>query len=63
MIIVNQIISAMESSIEEREKQAEKLCEDKNQILEREIGIRNSIQKLENDIAVSKGIRKKFIRY
>ena len=40
MIIVNQIISAMESSIEEREKQAEKLCEDKNQILEREIEIR-----------------------
>lgn len=58
MIIVNQIISAMESSIEEREKQAEKLCEDKNQILEREIGIRNSIQKLENDIAVSRVLEK-----
>lgn len=53
MIIVNQIISAMESSIEEQEKQAEKLCEDKEQILEREIGIRNSIQRLENDIVVS----------
>lgn len=59
VIVMNQIISMIESSVEEQEKQAEKLHESRGQILSREKEIENSINQLESDIAVSRILENK----
>lgn len=56
---MNQILSIIESSTEEQEKNVERLNEEKEQISSRETEIKNSIQQLENDIAVSGILEKK----
>lgn len=50
---MNQILSIIESSTEEQEKNVERINEEKEQVIFRETEIKNSIQQLENDIAVS----------
>lgn len=56
---MNQILSIIESSTEEQEKNVERLNEEKEQISSRETEIKNSIRQLENDIAVSGILEKK----
>lgn len=55
---MNQILSIIESSTEEQEKNVERINEEKEQVILRETEIKNSIQQLENDIAVSEILEK-----
>lgn len=56
---MNQIISMIESSVEDEESKAKELKEDKEYVSSREMGIKRSIEKLESDTVVSKLLENK----
>ncbi len=55
---MNQIISNIETMVNAQENRAEELCDEREQIVSREAEIKNAVQQLEDDIAVSGILRK-----